>query len=87
MYREGLAECEQPAGKFVNDTAATFTMVHCAPTTEEATEVAKESFEWYPSYGGGLIASVAEWMEERDRTDLGTYQYTGDLLQRRSAKA
>ena len=48
MYREGLAECEQPAGKFVNDTAATFTMVHCAPTSEEATEVAKESFEWYP---------------------------------------
>ena len=69
MYREGLAECEKPAGKFLNDTAATFTMVHCAPTSEEATEVAKESFEWYPSYGGGLIASVAEWMEERDRTE------------------
>ena len=33
MYREGLAECEKPAGKFVNDTAATFTMVHCAPTS------------------------------------------------------
>ena len=51
----------KPAGKFLNDTAATFTMVHCAPTSEEATEVAKESFEWYPSYGGDLIASVAEW--------------------------
>ena len=48
MYRKGLAECTQPAGKFLNDTAATFTMVHCAPTNEEATEVAKESFEWYP---------------------------------------
>ena len=58
---KGLAECEQPAGKFVNDTAATFTMVHCAPTNEEATEVAEESFEWYPKHGGGLIASVAEW--------------------------
>ena len=25
------------------------------------TEVAKESFEWYPKHGGELIASVAEW--------------------------
>jgi alkanesulfonate monooxygenase SsuD/methylene tetrahydromethanopterin reductase-like flavin-dependent oxidoreductase (luciferase family) len=84
MYREGLADCEKPAGKFLNDTAATFTMVHCAPTSEEATEVAKESFEWYPGYGGGLIASVAEWMEERGRTDdLDTYQYTGEMLARK----
>ncbi len=84
MYREGLAECTQPAGKFRNETAATFTMVHCAPTAEEAKEVAKESFEWYPGYGGGLIASVAEWMEERNRTDdLDTYQYTADMLARK----
>jgi len=83
LYRDGLKECEQPAGAFLNDTAATFTMVHCAPTTAEATEVAKESFEWYPRYGGGLIASVAEWMEERGEQELGTYQYTGDLLKHR----
>jgi hypothetical protein len=82
LYRDGLKECEQPAGKFLNDTAATFTMVLCAPTNEEATEVARESFEWYPKYGGGLIASVAEWQEERGITGdaLGTYQYTGDAL-------
>jgi alkanesulfonate monooxygenase SsuD/methylene tetrahydromethanopterin reductase-like flavin-dependent oxidoreductase (luciferase family) len=83
LYREGLKECEKPAGAFLNDTAATFTMVHCAPTTAEATEVAKESFEWYPRYGGGLIASVAEWMEEKGETELGTYQYTGDALKHR----
>jgi alkanesulfonate monooxygenase SsuD/methylene tetrahydromethanopterin reductase-like flavin-dependent oxidoreductase (luciferase family) len=80
LYRDGLKECVQPAGKFVNDTAATFTMVLCAPTNEEATEVARESFEWYPQYGAGLIASVAEWQEELGVTDLGTYQYTGDTL-------
>jgi alkanesulfonate monooxygenase SsuD/methylene tetrahydromethanopterin reductase-like flavin-dependent oxidoreductase (luciferase family) len=82
MYRKGLAACTQPAGKFVNDTAATFTMVLCAPSNEEATEVARESFEWYPKYGGGLIASVAEWQEERGITGeaLGTYQYTGETL-------
>ena len=82
MYRKGLAACDQPAGKFVNETAATFTMVLCAPTNEEATEVARESFEWYPKHGGGLIASVAEWQEERGITggQLGTYQYTGEAL-------
>ncbi|MBV8957975.1 MAG: LLM class flavin-dependent oxidoreductase, partial [Actinobacteria bacterium] len=77
LYREGLAECKEPAGKFVNDQAATFTMVHCAPTREEAYEVARESFEWYPQHGAHLIASVAEWMEGRE---LGTYAYTGEAL-------
>ncbi len=46
----------QPVGKFVNDQAATFTMVHCAPTKEEAYEVAAESCAWYVSYGARLIA-------------------------------
>ena len=69
------------SGKFVNDTAATFTMVHCAPTKEEAYEVAEESFVWYPKHGARLIASVAEWLEEQ-KQELGTYQYTGDTLER-----
>ena len=42
------SECASPSGKFQNETAATFTMVHCAPTKDEAYDVAKESFEWYP---------------------------------------
>ena len=71
-YRAGLAQCAQPVGKFLNDTAATFTMVHCAPTKEEAYTVAKESFEWYPATGARIVASVAEWLEGGD---LGTYQY------------
>jgi len=79
-YREGLSECEQPVGKFKNETAATFTMVHCGPTKQEAYDVAARSFEWYPTHGAGLIASVAEWMEERQQ-ELGTYQYTASPLQ------
>jgi alkanesulfonate monooxygenase SsuD/methylene tetrahydromethanopterin reductase-like flavin-dependent oxidoreductase (luciferase family) len=81
-YREGLGECAQPVGKFKNETAATFTMVHCGPTKEEAYEVAARSFEWYPKHGAGLIASVAEWMEEQ-KQELGTYQYTANSLQHR----
>ena len=64
---------QQPAGKFVNDQAATFTIVLCAPTKEEAYEVAAESFVWYVQNGVRLIASVAELLEGKD---LGTYQYT-----------
>jgi alkanesulfonate monooxygenase SsuD/methylene tetrahydromethanopterin reductase-like flavin-dependent oxidoreductase (luciferase family) len=79
LYRKGLSECAEPAGKFVNDQAATFTMVHCAPTKQQAYDVARESFEWYPQHGGGLIASVAEWLEESGN-DLQTYGYTGDAL-------
>jgi alkanesulfonate monooxygenase SsuD/methylene tetrahydromethanopterin reductase-like flavin-dependent oxidoreductase (luciferase family) len=81
-YREGLSECDQPVGKFKNETAATFTMVHCAPTKQEAYDVAKRSFEWYPKTGGGLIGSVAEWMEET-KQELGTYQYAAAPLQHR----
>ena len=80
LYRKGLSECVEPVGKFKNETAATFTMVHCAPTKEEAYSVAKESFEWYPKAGARLIASVAEWMEEM-KMELGTYEYAAGTLQ------
>jgi alkanesulfonate monooxygenase SsuD/methylene tetrahydromethanopterin reductase-like flavin-dependent oxidoreductase (luciferase family) len=78
LYRKGLAECDQPVGKFVNQQAATFTMVHCAPTNEEAFEDAAESFVWYPKHGGRLIASVAEWLEGGE---LGSYSYTAQPLE------
>ncbi|MEY2591148.1 MAG: hypothetical protein QOJ67_3132 [Acidimicrobiaceae bacterium] len=77
LYREGLAECEKPVGKFVNDRAATFTMVHCAEDKQQAYDVAAESMVWYVKHGGALIASVAELLEGKD---LGTYGYTGEAL-------
>ena len=40
IYREGIDACVEPLGAFVNNQAAAFTMVHCAPTTEEACQVA-----------------------------------------------
>ena len=41
-------------------------MVHCAPTNDEAYDVAEESFEWYPKYGAHASSrSVAEWLEEK----------------------
>jgi alkanesulfonate monooxygenase SsuD/methylene tetrahydromethanopterin reductase-like flavin-dependent oxidoreductase (luciferase family) len=81
MYRKAQAGCTKPAGKFLNDVACGLTMVNCAPDSEESYTVARESFEWYPSYSSKLIASLAEWQEEK-KAELGTYDYTGDLLAR-----
>jgi alkanesulfonate monooxygenase SsuD/methylene tetrahydromethanopterin reductase-like flavin-dependent oxidoreductase (luciferase family) len=78
IYRESVAKCTNPIGKFVNNSAATFTMAVCAPTDEEARETARESFEWYPKVGARQIAQVAEWMAER-KQGLGNYDYAADM--------
>ena len=78
IYREAVAKCTSPIGKFVNNQAATFTMATCAPTREEAWETARESFEWYPKVGARQIAQVAEWMEER-KQELGNYDYAAAM--------
>src|SRR5262249_37654579 len=54
LYRDGLREAK-PAGKFVNDRAATFTMVHCAETNAEAKATAAESVVWYLQKSTALI--------------------------------
>jgi alkanesulfonate monooxygenase SsuD/methylene tetrahydromethanopterin reductase-like flavin-dependent oxidoreductase (luciferase family) len=78
IYRAAIARCKAPLGKWVHDQAATFTMTLCAPTREEAWEVGRESFEWYPKAGARLIGSLAGWMAET-KTDLGNYAYAADL--------
>jgi alkanesulfonate monooxygenase SsuD/methylene tetrahydromethanopterin reductase-like flavin-dependent oxidoreductase (luciferase family) len=77
MYRDGLTRAK-PVGKFVNGRAATFTMVHVAPTREEARATAAESFEWYARKGTEAVASVSKWMRELGQAS-GTYAY-GDAL-------
>ena len=78
IYKAALRTCRKPIGKFVHDDAATFSMVLCAPTQEEAYGVARESFEWYPKAGARLIASLAGWMAEQKK-DLGNYAYAADM--------
>ena len=79
-YRQGIAACKEPIGKFVNDQAATFTMVHCADSDEKAFADAAESMEWYPRVGARQIASLADWQAGKD---LGTYSYAADIQQMR----
>ena len=76
LYREGLAECAKPVGKFKNERAATFTMVHCAPTDQAAFADAEESFPWYVKTAVTHVASVADWMAGKD---MGTYAYAEQL--------
>src|SRR5207244_2295310 len=78
MCREGLDECEKPVGKEINDRAATFTMVHCADTNEQAFADAEESFPWYIKTAVRHIGSLVDWQAGKD---LGTYSYAGHMAQ------
>ena len=73
-YRKGLADCDAPVGKFVNDRVATFTMVHAADSNQRAFEEAAESMAWYPSHAGKLFAATARWIEQVG-SGLGSYSY------------
>lgn len=74
IYRKGIAACTKPLGAVVNDQAAAFTMVNCAPTARESYEVSKESFTWYAKRSAELVSSVANWLDEMEQ-ELGTYEY------------
>ncbi len=45
---------------------------------DDAIATARESFEWYPKAGARLIASLTDWMIERQQ-DLGSYAYSADM--------
>ena len=78
IYREAVGRCATPIGAFVNNQAATFTMAICAPDRDQAIAEARESFEWYPKTGARQIASMTDWMAERNQ-DLGSYAYAADM--------
>jgi alkanesulfonate monooxygenase SsuD/methylene tetrahydromethanopterin reductase-like flavin-dependent oxidoreductase (luciferase family) len=77
VYRRGIEQAE-PIGKFVNGRAATFTMVHCAETNEEAKRDAAESFQWYAQTGVKQIATVGQWQAET-KLDISSYEYTKQI--------
>jgi alkanesulfonate monooxygenase SsuD/methylene tetrahydromethanopterin reductase-like flavin-dependent oxidoreductase (luciferase family) len=81
IYREGIANCVEPVGKFINNQAASFTMVNVAPTRAESIARSEESFLWYPRHGAKIIGSVAQWLRE-EQQELGTYDYLGATADR-----
>jgi alkanesulfonate monooxygenase SsuD/methylene tetrahydromethanopterin reductase-like flavin-dependent oxidoreductase (luciferase family) len=78
VYREAVAACVSPIGAFVHEQAATFTMAVCAPDRGEAIATARESFEWYPKTGARQIATLTDWMAERNQ-ELGSYAYAAEM--------
>ena len=78
IYRAAVTSCKEPIGAFVNKRAATFTMAICAARRDEAMANARESFEWYPKTGARQIATLTDWMAERNQ-ELGMYSYAADM--------
>lgn len=74
IYRAAADKCTDPVGSFVNNQAACFTLVNCAPTAQESYDISRESFEYYPKTSAKLVGSVAGWLEEM-KAELGTYEY------------
>ena len=78
IYRKAVAACTEPLGAFVNNQAATFTMALCSNDREKAIEAARESFEWYPVTGARQIATLTDYMAERNQ-ELGSYSYAAEM--------
>jgi len=78
LCHDGVARAK-PIGKFVNPRAATFMMVHCARTNEEARGDAAASFEWYARRGVEQIRTVGEWQAEKQQ-EYHSYAYTRPLV-------
>ena len=70
IYRDAVTGCSDPIGAFVHNRAATFTMAMCDPDRDQAISEARESFEWYPKTGARQIATLTDWMTERNE-ELG----------------
>jgi alkanesulfonate monooxygenase SsuD/methylene tetrahydromethanopterin reductase-like flavin-dependent oxidoreductase (luciferase family) len=81
IYRDAVTRCSDPIGAFVHNRAATFTMAMCNPDREQAISEARESFEWYPKTGARQIATLTDWMTERNE-ELGSYSYAADMKKR-----
>jgi alkanesulfonate monooxygenase SsuD/methylene tetrahydromethanopterin reductase-like flavin-dependent oxidoreductase (luciferase family) len=78
IYRDAVADCTEPLASYVHNRAATFTMALCSTDEQQAWDVGRESFEWYPKRGARQIAEVADWMAERQQ-ELGNYGYAADM--------
>lgn len=75
-YRDGLSR-GTTVGKFRNERIATFVQAHCAETTAQARDDAREAFPWYIQTSLQQIAGLGAWQEG---TNLGSYEYAKKLL-------
>lgn len=76
IYKNAVKHAK-PAGKFVNDRVAAFTLVHCAETDGQARKEAEKSFMWYLNKSLDIYADLAKWQLGKS---LGTYDYVREFL-------
>ena len=75
MYREAIRNCTDPVGAFVNNRAATFTLVYCGETDEEARETASEAVVRYIAQSGRYLAETVSWIAGQN---VPSYAYMKD---------
>jgi alkanesulfonate monooxygenase SsuD/methylene tetrahydromethanopterin reductase-like flavin-dependent oxidoreductase (luciferase family) len=90
-YKQGLSECTEPAGEFINEQFAIFTFVHCAESREAAiTSRAAESVLWYINQMPRVFEAPRHYLVDGIRGQLqpggedvwvttGTDQTKGDM--------
>jgi alkanesulfonate monooxygenase SsuD/methylene tetrahydromethanopterin reductase-like flavin-dependent oxidoreductase (luciferase family) len=62
MYREAIANCTNPVGAYINNRAATFTLVFCGETDAEAREAAGDAVVQYIAQSGRYLAETVAWV-------------------------
>lgn len=77
-YRAGMRRCETPIAAYKNEHVVAFTMVNCAPTSEESYACSRDAYEWYAHASADSLSELSDWVEAQNG-DLGTYQYTDKI--------
>ena len=64
-YRKGIAECEQPVGKFINNQVAFFTFVHVADSEQQAMDNgAATAAAWYTQQAFTFFQVAEQYIEQ-----------------------
>lgn len=77
-YEQGLADCDQPIGAFVNRRKAAMSMAHCAETDAAARAVGEPSMLKHIEYSLPKYAEMTEYAAQF-QDDLATFSYTQDF--------
>jgi alkanesulfonate monooxygenase SsuD/methylene tetrahydromethanopterin reductase-like flavin-dependent oxidoreductase (luciferase family) len=78
LYKEGLAQCTAPVGKYINDQVGAFLTVYCAETDDEARDIAADAFLYYIKHGFEYVGTLAKKMAGSNEP---TYKYLQDIFQ------
>jgi alkanesulfonate monooxygenase SsuD/methylene tetrahydromethanopterin reductase-like flavin-dependent oxidoreductase (luciferase family) len=79
IYRSGIAACEQPLGKFINDQAACFTLVNCAETRQASYDRSRRALQGLRGHRLRSAALSRESVQHLSRARDGDDRADGSL--------